>query len=103
MPHYLTLSALLLALVCLLTACEEMDPVAACNDIAQRHCTRLEDCAPTPQDTQACLTQTRLDLRCAHASNTTSSLSRCESGIDDTTCAEYLMLPSACYGAFSTD
>lgn len=90
-------------LACALLACAEPDPVQTCDDLAAQHCDRLSGCAVTPQDTNACVIDTRTQMGCPTATDTTSSLSRCERELTEGTCATYLQLPSSCLGAFTSD
>jgi hypothetical protein len=86
-----------------LLACADPDPVQTCDDLAAQHCDRVAGCAVTPQDTDACIIDTRLQMGCPSATDTTSSLSRCERELAEGTCATYLQLPSSCLGAFTSD
>ena len=102
MPHSRHLRALL-PLLLILVACADPDPVTTCDEVVQDHCAKLAMCVFTPPDTEACIEDTRAQLGCANAADTTSSLDRCQRELKESTCASYSMLPTACRDAFTTD
>jgi hypothetical protein len=102
MPHSRLLLALL-SLLCVLSACDDPDPVTTCDEVVQDHCAKLAMCVFTPPDTEACIEDTRAQLGCANATDTTSSLDRCQRELGESTCASYSMLPIACRDAFTSN